>query len=85
MKDDNNSVGVSGQTEEGVYSPMSPSFWCYPILDQSLNTCGSKVDSICGNTLHEVYLCRTFLYYLFAYDDAHAFEWRMLLEDKSVN
>uniref|UniRef100_M1DQB2 Uncharacterized protein n=1 Tax=Solanum tuberosum TaxID=4113 RepID=M1DQB2_SOLTU len=32
------------------------------------------------NTLEEVDLRDTFLYYLFTYDDAHAVEWSMLLE-----
>uniref|UniRef100_M1DXL2 Uncharacterized protein n=1 Tax=Solanum tuberosum TaxID=4113 RepID=M1DXL2_SOLTU len=37
------------------------------------------------NTLEEVDLRDTFLYYLFTYDEAHAVEWSMLFEGKSNN
>ncbi|KAH0705883.1 hypothetical protein KY289_010959 [Solanum tuberosum] len=86
LEDDSTSIGgVSGQKEEDVCSPMSLSFLCDLILYQGLNACGSKCDSICGHILDEVHLCNTFIYYLFAYDDVHTFEWSMILDDKSVN
>ncbi|KAH0709420.1 hypothetical protein KY284_010847 [Solanum tuberosum] len=86
LEDDSTYIGgVSGQKEEDVCSPMSLSFLCDLILYQGLNACGSKCDSICGHILDEVHLCNTFLYYLFAYDDVHTFEWSMILDDKSVN
>ena len=64
---------------------IATSSLCVPILHMSYDPFVYKVESKLGNTLIVVHLCDTFLYYLFAYDDARAFEWSMLWEDKSAN
>lgn len=63
---------------------ITPSL-CDPALDQGSNTCESWDEHPHEHTIDVVYLCSTFLYYLFAYDDAQEFEWSMLYENKSIN
>lgn len=48
-------------------------FLSVPILDSILNILESSSDLRCEETLDEVILYDTFLYYLFAYDDTHIY------------
>uniref|UniRef100_M1DBP2 Uncharacterized protein n=1 Tax=Solanum tuberosum TaxID=4113 RepID=M1DBP2_SOLTU len=85
-EDDSTFIGESSVTmKEDAYVLIVASSLCVPILHMSCDSLVYKVEAKHGNTLIEVHLCDTFLYYLFAYDDAHVFEWTMFLEDKSVN
>ncbi|KAH0692738.1 hypothetical protein KY290_020868 [Solanum tuberosum] len=66
-----------------VLTFTSPLF--VPMLRMICESVVSKVEAKLENTLIEVKLCDTSLYYVFTYDDAHAFEWSMFLEGKSSN
>ncbi|KAH0744704.1 hypothetical protein KY290_032697 [Solanum tuberosum] len=86
FEDDSTFIGVgSVKMKWDAYVLIVTSFLCVPILHMSCDSLVYKVEAKLGNTLIEVHLCDTFLYYLFAYDDTHAFEWSMFLEDKSAN
>lgn len=68
-----------------AYMSIATSYLCFPVLYVSHNVFICKVEANHGSTLIGVSLCDTFFYYLFAYDNAQAFEWSMLLEDGSIN
>ncbi|KAH0698485.1 hypothetical protein KY284_012700 [Solanum tuberosum] len=80
------------------YIVYSNPLWCeaFPPKDGNLFLENEILDSMTNafepignhtheNTLEEVDLQDTFLYYLFTYDDAHAVEWSMMLENESAN
>ncbi|KAH0693142.1 hypothetical protein KY290_023355 [Solanum tuberosum] len=85
-EDDSTFIGKgSVKMEWDAYELIVTSSLCVPILRMSCDSLVYKVEAKLWNTLTEVHLCDTFSYYLFAYDDAHPFEWRMFLEVKSAN
>uniref|UniRef100_M1DE91 Uncharacterized protein n=1 Tax=Solanum tuberosum TaxID=4113 RepID=M1DE91_SOLTU len=69
----------------GVCFPITFTSWCVSLLNGMTNTFEPISSHTHENTLEEVELRDTLLYYLFTYDDVHAVESSMLLEGKSVN
>ncbi|KAH0673852.1 hypothetical protein KY290_026077 [Solanum tuberosum] len=86
LEDESTLVGKECDEEKGgVGFPITFSSLCVSILDSmatAFEPIGSQTHE---NTLEEVDLRDTFLYYLFTYDDAHAVEWSMILENESAN
>ncbi|KAH0746331.1 hypothetical protein KY285_007988 [Solanum tuberosum] len=86
LEDESTLVGKDhNEKEGGICFPITFSSWCVSILNGMTNDPEPISSHTYENTLDEVDLRDTFLYYLFTYDDAHTFEWSMLLEDKSAN
>ncbi|KAH0689497.1 hypothetical protein KY289_016855 [Solanum tuberosum] len=86
LEDESTLVGKDHDEKEGgMCFPITSLPWCISILNGMTSYFEPISSHTHENTLDEVDLRDTILYYLFTYDDAHAFEWSMLLEDKSVN
>ncbi|KAH0693243.1 hypothetical protein KY285_020340 [Solanum tuberosum] len=86
LVDESTLVGKGCDDEEGGVSfPINSSSWCVSILNGMTNDFEPIRGHTYENTIEEVDVRDTFLYYLFTYDDAHAFEWSMLLEDEGAN
>ncbi|WMV50754.1 hypothetical protein MTR67_044139 [Solanum verrucosum] len=73
------------EEEGGVFFPITSSSWCVPIVNIMTHEFETIRIHTHENTLEEVDLQDTFLYYLFTYDDAHVIWWSMLLEGKSAH
>lgn len=68
-----------------MFTKYYSSFECVPILDNMFNyDLGPNSDLPCDDTLDEIILCDTFLYYL-AYDDIHAYVESASYVDRSLN
>ncbi|KAH0706072.1 hypothetical protein KY289_011148 [Solanum tuberosum] len=80
LEDKSTLVGKQCDEEEGgVCFPITSSSWCVSLLDTMTNAFEPIGSHTHENTLEEVDLRDTFLYYMFTYDDAHVVEWSMLL------
>uniref|UniRef100_M1DG64 Uncharacterized protein n=1 Tax=Solanum tuberosum TaxID=4113 RepID=M1DG64_SOLTU len=85
LEDESTLVGKEHDEKEGgICFPITSSSWCVSILNGMTNDFEPISSHTFENTLDEFDLRDTFLYYLFTYDDAHAFELSMLLEVKSA-
>lgn len=73
------------EEEGGVCFSINSSSWCVPIVNSMTHEFEFISRHTHENTLEEVDLRYTFLYYLFTYDDAHVVEWSMLLGGTSVH
>uniref|UniRef100_M1DNY6 Uncharacterized protein n=1 Tax=Solanum tuberosum TaxID=4113 RepID=M1DNY6_SOLTU len=73
------------EDEGGACFPITSSSWCVSVLNGMTSSFEPIHSHTHENTLEEVDLRDTCLYYLFTYDDAHAVEWSMLLEDEGAN
>lgn len=71
MLEDNSTLIGKNYAEKkgGVCIPNVTSSLCVPILDNMFDVLESSSDLSCEDTLDEVILRDTFVYYLFAYDD----------------
>uniref|UniRef100_M1D998 Uncharacterized protein n=1 Tax=Solanum tuberosum TaxID=4113 RepID=M1D998_SOLTU len=86
LEDESTLVGKEGDEEEGgVCFPITSSSWCVSLLNGMTNTFEPTRSHTHVDTLEEVDLRDTFLYYLFTYNEAHDIEWSVLFEGKSVN
>ncbi|KAH0725503.1 hypothetical protein KY284_001368 [Solanum tuberosum] len=86
LEDKSTLLGKEGDEEEsGVCFPITSSSWCISLLNSMISTFEPTRSHTHVDTLEEVDLRDTFLYYLFTYDEAHAIEWSMLFEGKSAN
>uniref|UniRef100_M1DXB0 Uncharacterized protein n=1 Tax=Solanum tuberosum TaxID=4113 RepID=M1DXB0_SOLTU len=86
LEDEDTLVGKECDEEEGgVCFSVTSSSWRVSLLDSMTNAFEPIGSHTHENTLEEVDLRDTFLYYLFTYDDAHAVEWSMMLENDSAN
>ncbi|KAH0716752.1 hypothetical protein KY290_013019 [Solanum tuberosum] len=86
LEDESTLVGKECDEEEGgVGLPITSSSWCVSLLDSMTNAFEPIGSHTHENTLEEVDLRDTFLYYLFTYDEAHDVEWIILFEGKSAN
>uniref|UniRef100_M1DQM9 Uncharacterized protein n=1 Tax=Solanum tuberosum TaxID=4113 RepID=M1DQM9_SOLTU len=85
-EDESTLVGKEGDEEEGgVCFPITSSSWCVSLFNGMTITFEPTRSHTYVDTLEEVDLRDTFLYYLFTYDEAHAVEWSMKLENESAN
>ncbi|KAK4729766.1 hypothetical protein R3W88_022754 [Solanum pinnatisectum] len=83
LEDKSTIVGKDHDVKEGgMCFPITSSSWCVQILNGMTNDFEPISIHAYENTLDEVDLRDTFLYYLFTYDDAHVFEWNTFLEEK---
>ncbi|KAH0638013.1 hypothetical protein KY289_037928 [Solanum tuberosum] len=86
LEDESTLVGKECDEEEGgVGFPITSSSWCVSILDSMTNAFEPIGSHTHENTLEEVDLRDTFLYYLFTYDEAYVVEWSMMLENESAS
>ncbi|KAH0657527.1 hypothetical protein KY289_026275 [Solanum tuberosum] len=86
LEDESTLVGMDcDEKKGGVCFSITSSFWCVPIVNGLAHEFESISSHTHENTIEEVDLRDTFLYYLFTYDEAHAVEWSMLFEGKSAN
>uniref|UniRef100_M1DWA7 Uncharacterized protein n=1 Tax=Solanum tuberosum TaxID=4113 RepID=M1DWA7_SOLTU len=86
LKDESTLVGKKVMRRKVVFVfPITSSSWCVSLLNGMTNPFEPIRSHTHVNTLEEVALRDTFLYYLFTYDDDHVVEWNMLLEGKSAN
>ncbi|KAH0643743.1 hypothetical protein KY290_033529 [Solanum tuberosum] len=81
LEDESTLVGKEG----GVCFPITSSSWCVSLFNGMTITFEPTRSHTHVDTLEEVDLRDTFLYYLFTYDEAHAVEWSMKLENESAN
>uniref|UniRef100_M1DP86 Gag-pol protein n=1 Tax=Solanum tuberosum TaxID=4113 RepID=M1DP86_SOLTU len=80
LKDESTLVGMEGGEEKGgVCFPITSYSWCVSLLNGMTSAFEPIRSHTHVNTLEEIDLRDTFLYYLLTYDDAHAVEWSMLL------
>uniref|UniRef100_M1D8F8 Uncharacterized protein n=1 Tax=Solanum tuberosum TaxID=4113 RepID=M1D8F8_SOLTU len=86
LEDESTLVGKECDEEEGgVGFPITSSSWCVSILDSMTNAFEPIGSHTHENTLEEVNLRDTFVYYLFTHDEAHVVEWSMMLENESAS
>uniref|UniRef100_M1DPB2 Uncharacterized protein n=1 Tax=Solanum tuberosum TaxID=4113 RepID=M1DPB2_SOLTU len=86
LEDEDTLVGKECDEEEGgVCFSVTSSYGCVSLFDSMTNDFEPIGSHTHENTLEEINLRDTFLYYLSTYDDAHAVEWNMLMEGKSAN
>ncbi|KAH0717140.1 hypothetical protein KY285_013171 [Solanum tuberosum] len=85
LEDESTLVEEECDEECGICFPFTSSSGCVPIVNGMTHECESTSSHTHENTLEEVNLRDTFLYYLFTYDDAHAVEWSMLLGGRSAH
>ncbi|KAH0698644.1 hypothetical protein KY284_012859 [Solanum tuberosum] len=86
LEDEGTFVGKEcDEKEGGVCFSVTSSSWCVSLLDSMTNAFEPIGSHTHENTLEEVDLRDTFLYYLFTYSEAHVVEWSMSFEGKNVN
>uniref|UniRef100_M1D8P3 Uncharacterized protein n=1 Tax=Solanum tuberosum TaxID=4113 RepID=M1D8P3_SOLTU len=84
LEDESTLVGKDYDEEKSdVCFPIPFSSWCVPIINGMTPEFESISSNTHENTLEEVELRDTLLYYLFTYDDAHVVEWNCAAEDCS--